>query len=136
MTWPESGTVREPVTLNIPMQPLKVGGSIALRNVFFNTASYELLPASHTELDKLAKLMFLNPDLRIEIEGHTDDVGAEGENLRLSQDRATAVLTYLTKKGITADRLVAKGYGETRPMATNDTEEGRALNRRTEVRVL
>ncbi|MBL8002446.1 MAG: OmpA family protein [Flavobacteriales bacterium] len=127
------GTATRPFTLEVPMAPLKPGATIALRNVFFNTASFELLPQSHVELDKLAKLMFANPTLKIEVGGHTDNVGADADNLKLSDQRANAVRDFLVKKGIEAARITAKGYGETKPMAPNDTEEGRALNRRTEV---
>ena len=127
------GTVTKPFTLDVPMSPLKAGATIALRNVFFNTASFDLLPQSNVELDKLAKLMFVNPTLRIEVGGHTDNVGSVADNLNLSDQRANAVRDFLVKKGIEAARTTAKGYGETKPMATNDTEEGRALNRRTEV---
>lgn len=130
------GTASRPFTLDVPMAPLKPGATIALRNVFFNTASYELLPKSHVELDKLVKLMFANPALRIEVGGHTDNVGSDTDNLRLSDQRANAVRDFLVRKGIEATRITARGYGETKPMATNDTEEGRALNRRTEVVVL
>jgi outer membrane protein OmpA-like peptidoglycan-associated protein len=91
------------------------------------------LPQSNVELDKLTKLMFVNPTLRIEVGGHTDNAGSDADNLKLSDQRANAVRDFLVKKGIEAARITAKGYGETQPMATNDTEEGRALNRRTEV---
>jgi outer membrane protein OmpA-like peptidoglycan-associated protein len=77
-----------------------------------------------------------NPSLKIEISGHTDDVGNEQSNLKLSQSRAEAVKNYLTEKGITADRLTAKGYGKSKPIALNSTEEGRKQNRRTEFTVL
>ncbi|MBX2973517.1 MAG: OmpA family protein, partial [Flavobacteriales bacterium] len=112
------------------------GSTIALRNIFFNTASYELLPTSNAELDKLVKLLQANPSLRIELGGHTDNVGADAANLTLSDQRAKAVRDYVIGKGIEGTRITAKGYGETKPVATNDTEEGRALNRRTEVTVL
>ncbi len=128
--------VNEPYTLNVPLSPLTAGSTIALRNIFFNTASYVLLPASNAELEKLARLLKANPDLRIELGGHTDDVGSDDANLKLSDQRANAVRDHLIAQGIEADRITAKGYGETKPIATNDTEEGRAGNRRTEVTVL
>ena len=131
-----TGDNADPFTLEVPMRPLKTGETIALRNVFFETASHELLPASHVELDRLVQLLERNASLRIEVGGHTDNVGGEAENQQLSERRAQAVRGYLVSKGIAADRIEAKGYGEGRPAATNDTEEGRALNRRTEVRVL
>jgi outer membrane protein OmpA-like peptidoglycan-associated protein/Tol biopolymer transport system component len=132
---PESA-VKEPYTLNAPLSPLTAGTTIALRNIFFNTASYELLPASNAELDKLARLLKGNPTLRIELGGHTDNVGADDANMKLSDQRANAVRDHLVTKGIDASRITAKGYGETKPVASNETEEGRAENRRTEVTVL
>ena len=131
-----AGTPKEPYSLNVPLSPLTAGSVIALRNIFFNTASYELLPTSNAELDKLTALLKSNPTLRIELGGHTDNVGADAANLTLSDQRAQAVRDFVIAQGIDASRITAKGYGETKPVATNDTEEGRALNRRTEVTVL
>ena len=131
-----AGSPKEPYTLNVPLSPLSSGSVIALRNIFFNTASYDLLPASNAELDKLVKLMKANPSLRIELGGHTDNVGADAANLTLSDEPANAVRDFVVAKGIAADRITAKGYGETKPVASNDSEEGRAQNRRTEVTVL
>ncbi len=131
-----SGNPKEPITLDVPLSPLTAGSTIALRNIFFNTASFELLPASNAELDKLVQLLKTNPTLRIELGGHTDNVGADAANLTLSENRAKAVRDFVITKGIDATRITAKGYGETVPVATNDTEEGRAANRRTEVKVL
>ncbi|HRH70077.1 MAG TPA: OmpA family protein [Flavobacteriales bacterium] len=130
------GSPQEPITLDVPLSPLSAGSVIALRNIFFNTASYELLPTSNAELDKLVGLLKTNPTLRIELGGHTDNVGADAANLTLSDQRAQAVRDFVIGKGIDAARITAKGYGETKPVETNDTEEGRALNRRTEVTVL
>lgn len=132
----ESSGIGDPFTLQVPMAALKPGATIALRNVFFPTASHELLPESQVELDKLVRLLTFNPTLRIELGGHTDNVGNDAANQKLSEQRASAVREYLIRKGIDAARVTAKGYGEARPVATNDTEEGRALNRRTEVTVL
>lgn len=131
-----NGTPGKPYALDVPLSPLVKGSVIALRNIFFNTASAELLPASNLELDKLLRLMKANPTLRIEVSGHTDNVGADADNQRLSEARAGAVAKYLTSYGIEAARVSSAGYGETQPVATNDTEEGRAQNRRTEIKVL
>ena len=131
-----AATPKEPYSLNVPLSPLTSGSVIALRNIFFNTASYELLPTSNAELDKLTALLKSNPTLRIELGGHTDNVGADAANMTLSDQRAQAVRDFVITKGIEASRITAKGYGETKPVATNDTEEGRAQNRRTEVTVL
>jgi outer membrane protein OmpA-like peptidoglycan-associated protein len=131
-----TGAVEASYTLNVPLSPLTAGSVIALRNIFFNTASYELLPTSNAELDKLTALLKSNPTLRIELGGHTDNVGADAANLTLSDQRAKAVRDHIIAKGIDGARITAKGYGETKPVTTNDTEEGRAQNRRTEVTVL
>ena len=109
---------------------------VVLRNVFFETGSAALKPASRVELDQLVRLLKENEQLRIQINGHTDDVGSNADNLQLSEDRAKAVYDYLTAAGIEASRLRYKGYGETQPIAGNDTSEGRRQNRRTEFVVL
>lgn len=131
-----AATSKEPITLNVPMSPIASGGVIALRNIFFNTASYELLAESNAELEKLVKLLRTNPSMRIELGGHTDDVGNDAANQKLSEQRANAVREFVVKQGIDGARITARGYGETMPVAGNDTEQGRALNRRTEAKVL
>jgi outer membrane protein OmpA-like peptidoglycan-associated protein/tetratricopeptide (TPR) repeat protein len=120
---------------NIPLQPIEVNASIVLNNIFFDVNKFDLKPESQVELDKLLQLLTENPTLKIEISGHTDNAGKPADNLALSVNRAKAVVNYLTIKGIPANRLIAKGYGETKPMADNKTEDGRALNRRTEMKV-
>jgi outer membrane protein OmpA-like peptidoglycan-associated protein len=130
------GIAETPYRLDVPLSPLTAGSVIALRNIFFNTASYDLLSASNAELEKLGQLLKTNPTLRIELGGHTDNVGSDAANVTLSDQRAKAVRDHLIGQGIDGDRITAKGYGKTKPVATNDTEEGRARNRRTEVTVL
>lgn len=125
-----------PYQLDVKLSPITAGSTIALRNIFFATASYALLPASDAELMKLAGLLRTNATLRIEVGGHTDNVGNDAANQKLSEQRANAVRDFLIAQGIDGGRVTAKGYGETKPSATNDTEEGRALNRRTEITVL
>lgn len=125
-----------PYQLDVKLSPITTGSTIALRNIFFATASYALLPASNAELMKLAGLLRTNATLRIEVGGHTDNVGNDAANQKLSEQRANAVRDFLIAQGIDGGRVTAKGYGETKPSATNDTEEGRALNRRTEITVL
>ena len=120
---------------NIPLLPIETNASIILRNVFFDVNKFDLKPESQAELDKLVQLLNENPTLKIEISGHTDNVGKPAENLLLSNNRAKAVVGYLTSKGIAAARLTSKGYGETKPVADNKSDEGRAANRRTEVKV-
>ena len=107
-----------------------------LKNIFFETAKATLKDESKTELNKLVELLTKNPTIKIEIGGHTDNVGVDAENLKLSDARAVAVKNYLTANGISADRLSTKGYGETQPIADNNTEVGRAKNRRTEFKVI
>ncbi len=88
------------------------------------------------ELDKIVQLLNDNPTLKIQISGHTDNVGKPADNLALSNNRAKTVVSYLINKGISPQRLSYKGFGETQPVADNKTEEGRAKNRRTEMKVI
>lgn len=118
------------------LRPLEVGTTIVLRNIFFDTGSANLRPESYAELGVLYKLLIENPRLKIEISGHTDNVGSAALNQRLSHDRARAVVTFLAGRGISADRLSYKGYGFSKPVATNNTPEGRQLNRRTEFEIM
>jgi outer membrane protein OmpA-like peptidoglycan-associated protein/tetratricopeptide (TPR) repeat protein len=120
---------------NIPLQPLEINATVILNNVFFDVNKFELKPESQVELEKIVQLLNENPTLKIEISGHTDNAGKPADNLALSNNRSKAVVTYLVGKGIAAARLISKGYGETKPVADNKTEEGRARNRRTEMRV-
>lgn len=110
---------------------LVVGQSITLHNIFFLTGSYQLIETSLVELDKVAELLIGNPTLRIRLEGHTDNVGDHQLNQALSERRAQAAHDYLLVRGIEPERLEYKGYGESRPIADNGTEEGRRMNRRT-----
>lgn len=121
---------------NIPLQPIETDAAIVLNNIFFDVNKYDLKPQSQAELDKLVQLLNENPTLKIEISGHTDNTGKPADNLLLSNNRARAVVQYLISKGIAAARLTYKGYGETKPIADNKTEAGRALNRRTEMKVI
>lgn len=126
----------QPYQLNVQLQKLKVGANVVLNNVFFNTNSFELLTASRVELDKLTGLLQANPNVKIEIGGHTDNVGNDQANQVLSENRAKAVAEYLIKKGIDPSKVTYKGYGEIAPIDSNDTESGRARNRRTEFKVV
>lgn len=121
---------------NIPLQPIEVNASIVLKNIFFDFSKVDLKPESQVELDKLVQLMQDNPSVKIQIEGYTDNIGSPSDNLRLSENRAKAVVNYLVSKGIAASRLTAKGFGETNPIADNSTEEGRSQNRRTELKIV
>lgn len=122
--------------LSISIKELKKGNEIVLNNLFFDFNKATLKPESFYELNELAETLKNQTNLRIEIAGHTDNVGADDYNLKLSQERAQAVVNYLVQKGVSKDRLVAKGYGKTKPIAPNTTEQGRAQNRRVELRVL
>lgn len=107
-----------------------------LNNVFFDSGKSTLRPESNKELNQLAEYMNLKKTLVIEIAGHTDNAGSAEANQKLSEDRANTVKQYLVKKGIGADRVTAKGYGDTQPVADNGTAEGKQKNRRTEVHII
>ncbi len=126
----------KPFEMEVLLQPISANGKITLNNVFFDFDKSELKPESFAELDKLVELLLKNPAVKMEIAGHTDSKGDKKYNLLLSQKRAESVMEYLLKKGIDKLRLTAKGYGDTQPVAPNDTEENQAKNRRTEVKVL
>ncbi|MFN6037403.1 MAG: OmpA family protein [Bacteroidota bacterium] len=112
------------------------GTTITLNNIFFDYNKATLKPESNAELGLLTKLLQDNANIKIEIGGHTDNVGSDEYNKTLSANRAKAVVDYLATHGISADRLKSNGYGESKPITTNDTEEGRARNRRTEFTVI
>lgn len=120
---------------NLYLAPIEKEQAIRLNNIFFEFGKATLKEESYPELKRLIKLLNDNPAIQIELSGHTDNVGSDADNMSLSQNRADAVVAYLTENGIKANRLTAKGYGETQPVATNDTEEGKQLNRRVEFTV-
>jgi OOP family OmpA-OmpF porin len=120
-------------TYNITVTPPK---TYRLDNVFFDSGKSSLRAESSKELNELAEYMSLKKTLVIEIAGHTDNVGAADANQKLSEDRANSVKQYLVKKGISAERVQAKGYGDTQPVADNETAAGKQKNRRTEVRII
>lgn len=128
--------VSEPFHKDVPMQPLLSGKTIVLNNVFFETASYELKKESFPELNKLTKFLQINKEIKVEISGHTDNVGDKAYNLDLSEKRAEAVVDYLIAQGVSSERMISKGYGYSKPVDTNNTHEGRAKNRRTELLVI
>jgi outer membrane protein OmpA-like peptidoglycan-associated protein len=119
----------------IELKNIAIGSKIALRNIFFDTGKSTLRPESNSELDRLLKLMKDVPTLKIEISGHTDNTGSATLNETLSQSRAEAVVAYLTSKGIAANRMVAKGYGASKPIASNNSDDGKQQNRRTEFEI-
>jgi outer membrane protein OmpA-like peptidoglycan-associated protein len=121
---------------NIELERINIGRSLVLNNIFFETGSSTLLKESFVELNTLVGLLNENPKLRVEIGGHTDNVGNAEYNMNLSQHRADAVKNYLVEKGIEANRLQSKGYGFSKPIADNDSEQNRAKNRRTEIKII
>lgn len=126
----------KPFIQNVPLNPIKEGQKIVLKNIFFETAKFDLKGESKIELDKLVAFLTTNSKLSIEIGGHTDNVGDTNKNLLLSKNRANSVKDYLQNNGIEATRLQTKGYGANEPIEDNKTAEGRARNRRTEVKIL
>jgi len=124
-----------PFLKDIPLKPIRVGETVVLRNIFFDTDQFNLKPESYIELEKLAGLLQRNPSLKIEISGHTDSIGSEQHNLELSLNRARAVFDYLVQQGISPVRMTCSGYGFSLPVDSNATETGRANNRRTEFKV-
>ncbi len=131
----EAGIVT-PQLRNFLLKPITKDEVTILRNVFFETDSSSLLPESKVELDKLYNFLVKNPLVCIEISGHTDNSGAVLYNQELSKKRAESVFNYLKEKGINQGRLAYEGYGDSRPVATNLTTEGKAANRRTEFRIV
>ncbi len=120
---------------DIPMKKIAVGSKIVLKNIFFDFDKATLRPESTSELERLMKFLTDIPSMKIEIAGHTDSKGADDYNMKLSQSRAQSVVDYLSSHGIDKGRLTAKSYGETKPIAGNETDEGRRLNRRTEFEI-
>ncbi len=121
----------------VELRKLVTGVVSVLRNIYFDFDKATFRTESYTELNKLERMMAENPNIKVEIAGHTDNIGTAAYNMQLSQRRAEAVKDYLVKKGIDPRRITAKGYGKTRPLASNDDEkEGRELNRRVEFRVI
>jgi outer membrane protein OmpA-like peptidoglycan-associated protein len=126
----------KPYLLDIGLDKIQAGKSVVLKNIFFETDSYALKPESKTELDELVSFLNKNTGIKIEIGGHTDNVGTETYNQELSENRAKSVYDYLADHGIEKDRLEFKGYGLSKPIDSNETEEGRANNRRTEFTII
>lgn len=127
----------KPYKLEIPLQPIDTGYTIELKNVFFDVNKWDLKPESKAELEKVVDFLKLNPTLKIEFGGHTDNSGDKAFNKTLSANRAKAVYDYvIAKGGIVANRIAYKGYGDSKPKVPNDTPENKAKNRRTELKVL
>lgn len=132
---PDTAEYQE-VSLDILLQKIEVGTKVVLKNIFFDYDKSTLRSESTSELDRVVSILQKEPGIRIEISGHTDNRGAKEYNLTLSRDRAKTVVDYLISKGIDSSRLEYKGYAFDEPIADNDTEEGRQLNRRVEFKIL
>ncbi len=127
---------RKEIIRNFQLEPIEVGAKMILKNIFFEFGKSTLKPESFIQLDNVVLLMKTTPGLRIEISGHTDNVGSAKANQKLSEDRAKAVVDYLVSRGIELARLEFKGYGFTQPVASNSTPDGRSQNRRVEFKIV
>ncbi|MFO7842911.1 MAG: OmpA family protein [Bacteroidales bacterium] len=132
----EKQVVDSKVQANFQLDRIDVGAKMVLKNIFFETNKATLKPESTDELERVATLLKDNPGIRLEISGHTDNVGSYRANQKLSEARAKSVVDYLIDQGVNKSRLEYKGYSFTQPVADNNTEEGRAQNRRVEFKVL
>lgn len=125
-----------PLSRDLYLTPIEVGLTVRLKNINFDFDKTTLKRESFTELNRVVDFLNQNPSVEIEIAGHTDSKGSDDYNLNLSQGRTESVVRYLVEQGISEYRLTARGYGETKPIDSNDTDEGRANNRRVEFTVL
>ncbi len=128
--------IKNAYVLEVKLKRAAKGNKVVLKNIFFDTNKFDLKSESSLELDKLVRFLDTNPTVKIELEGHTDNVGDKTSNQVLSENRARSVYEYLISKGVDRTRLSYNGYGESQPVADNESEEGRAKNRRTEFRIL
>jgi outer membrane protein OmpA-like peptidoglycan-associated protein/tetratricopeptide (TPR) repeat protein len=124
------------VKKDVYLEPIKVGSTIVLKNIFFDFDKATLRPESKTELENLYTFLTEHGEVKVELSGYTDSAGDEKYNKKLSDKRADEVVKFLIDKGIAKNRLSGKGYGESNPISTNETEEGRQLNRRTEFKII
>lgn len=132
---PDQKQVHHPYLIEVPLQKVEIGGMVVLNNIFFETNKFNLLPESRTELGQLISFLKENPGVSIEIAGHTDNVGDDNSNQSLSESRAKTVYDYLILNKVPASKLSFKGYGESKPINDNSTDENRKLNRRTEFKI-
>ena len=121
-------------TIDVPMSPVQPG-SFVLENIFFDVSKWTLKKESNAELDLLYKFLLVNPNVNIELSGHTDSDGDKESNQVLSENRAKAVVNWLIEKGISENRMIYAGYGDTRPLLPNTSSENKAKNRRTELKI-
>ncbi len=132
----ESGNRIDSVNKDVPMQPIKIGERVVLKNIFFETNKYDLKDESKVELATLVAFLNKNSSIHIEISGHTDNVGGKDLNQTLSENRAQSVYRFIISAGIDKARMSFHGYGDTMPIVPNDSDEHRALNRRTEFKIV
>lgn len=128
-------SIAKPYQIDIKLRAIQVGAEMNLYNIYFETDSFKILQESVPELKNLISLLDFNSDVKIEIQGHTDNTGNNIQNSQLSELRAKSVVDYLISEGISKDRLIAKGFGENSPVAPNETKAGRKLNRRTTIKI-
>ena len=132
----KEGTIFQPYTLDIFLQAIEKNSQVVLNNIFYESNSAAINPKSYAELDKLFEFLTKNQQIKVEIGGHTDNVGEKTYNQTLSQKRAQNVVDYLVKKGIASTRIIAKGYADTQPVVPNTSEENKAKNRRTVLKII
>lgn len=132
----DTASTYKEIRRNLYLVPIEIGQTIRLNNIFFDFGSDRLKAESYPELDRVVKVFDDNPKLEIEMSGHTDNVGTAEANMKLSEERAQAVKNYLVSKKIDEKRIISKGYGETKPVADNNTKKGQQLNRRVEFTIL
>lgn len=132
----QKNSIDKPEIMDIQLQPIEIGAEVQLYNIYYETDSFRILPQSEPELQNLVTFLKNNGQLKIEIQGHTDSSGSAQANQVLSEQRAKSVVDYLTGKGVQTNRLKWSGYGDKVPIASNETPEGRTLNRRTTVKIL
>jgi flagellar motor protein MotB len=126
----------DPFRMDIPMERIAEGGRVVMNNIFFDVDSHALRLESRTELNRVASFLQAHPELVVEIGGHTDSTGTSSHNKLLSERRAGTVVAYLVGRGVPSENLKARGYGDAVPVGDNETAEGRAINRRTELKIL
>jgi outer membrane protein OmpA-like peptidoglycan-associated protein len=132
---PDTADVFKDRLKKVPLAILKKDAVVQLQDITFETGKADLKPESNEELDRLVSLLEGNQTIKVEISAHTDDVGNDDSNMKLSEKRAKTVVDYLVSKNIKADRMIAKGYGETQPLVPNDTDENKAKNRRVQFKI-
>jgi outer membrane protein OmpA-like peptidoglycan-associated protein len=124
-------TFKTPAQVDVDIEPIELNKSYQINDIYFDFNKYDLTVESMAVLDQLIEFLNENPKITIQVQGHTDNIGNDADNLHLSDNRAKSVYNYLVDKGIKSFRLTYKGFGKTMPVANNETEEGRARNRRT-----